>query len=288
MGFLVDFFTTNTGEIELKKIVVTVLVAIITAIASIFTSIISTVLNSIRSKKTTYINTVTSNRIKWMQDLKELTDIFIRKTHTNMYSPLYNEIRERIQYFDELSSLRNKIFLHLNYKGYLDDKIMVKINSVFVRIELIYEIDSLLKIKDANDKIKYLIKHYQKDIFYQFLELANISPDNRNDIINSVGIDNEIPKSLTDTINKQINQFNNKFSSAPRKIANEIQDLHNELIMLIQIYLKLEWNRVKDESKSKLKSNNEKKYKKMSDEMIKNYNLKLYDYSLDKLPDYLR
>lgn len=288
MDFLISFFTTNTGEIELKKIVTTILVAIITSTLSIITSIITTIMNSNRTKKTTYINTITSNRIKWMQELKELIDRVIRKTQVNNYSPIYNDEKEKIQYFDELSSIRNKVFLHLNYKGYIDDKIMIKVNALYRRIELIYEIDSLFKIKDADEKINYFLKHYHKDIFDQLLEVAEINSDNRNKIIDYLEKNKELPQPLEELINKQIKKFNDKFRGAPRKIANEIQDIHNELLMLVQIYLKLEWDRVKDESISKLGSYDKEKYSVLVEKMIREYDLKLYDYSLDKLPDYLR
>lgn len=263
------------------------MVAVITAVVSIITSIVTTIMNSNRTKKTTYINTITSNRIKWMQDLKELIDNIIRKTQVSNYSPIYNHMKEKIQYFDELSSIRNKIFLHLNYKGYIDEKIMTNVNVLYNRIEIIYEMDSFLKMENENDKIKYFFKHYNTDIFKQLCELAGITPSYINEIINFFQKNDELSQEWTKVMNKQIMKFNDKFRGAPRKIASEIQNLHNELVMFAQIYLKLEWDRVKDESKSKLKSYDEKKYKAIADEMIKKYNLKLYDYSLDKLTNYL-
>lgn len=193
MDFFVNFFTTNTGTIELKKIIATIMIAIITAVVSIITSVVTTIMNSNRTKKTTYINTITSNRIKWMQDLKGLIDNMIRKTQVSNYSPIYNDVKDRIQYFDELSSIRNKIFLHLNYRGYIDDKIMININALYSRIELLYELDSFLKMKNANDKMNYFFKHYNMDMFNQLLELAEITPSNLNEIINSFEKSNELP-----------------------------------------------------------------------------------------------
>jgi len=288
MDLILKFFTTNTGEIELKKILVTVIIAFITAFVSIFTSITASFINSSRNKKTTYINTITSNRIKWMQEMKGFIDTFIRKTQVSYYSPIYNDIKERIQYFEELSSIRNKIFLHLNYRGYLDDKIMTSVNIIYSRMEMIYELDTLLKIDDVNDKIKYILKHYHKDILNQLLELIDVNLNDRQEIIDSLEVDKEIPAVLQEAINKEITKFNNKFRNAPQRIVHDIQDFHNELVMYTQIYLKLEWDRVKDESKSKLKPQDVKKYKKTADEMIDGYNLKLYNYSLEKLPNYLR
>ncbi len=288
MDFLIKFFTTNTGEIELKKIIVTIIVAIITSSVSILISVITTLINSNRNKKTTYINSITSNRIKWMQDFKGFVDCFIRKTQVGYFFPIYKNLKEQIQYFEELSSIRNKIFLHLNYKGYLDDKIMTAINNIYYRIEMIYEIEALLKLDDSNDKLKYLFKHYHKDIFNQLLELVDVDLGYRNQIIKSLENSNEVPAVLQEAINKQIIQFNDKFRTAPRKIALEVQNLHNRLVMFVQIYLKLEWDRVKDESISKLKSHSQEKYKELADKMVEEYSLKLYDYSHDKLPAYIR
>jgi len=288
MDFIINFFTTNTGEIELKKIIISVVLAILAAVVSIVTSLFTAFANNNRIKKTTYINTITSNRIKWMQDLKGLIDVFICKTQIGYFSPVYNDIKDKIKYFEELSSIRNKIFLHLNYKGYIDDKIMTTVNEIYTRIELIYEIDTLFKINDVSEKMKYLFKYYHTDIFKQLLEQADISSSNREEIIEAFKNSDEIPEVLRNAINKEITKFNERFKKAPRRIAKEVQDFHNELVMLNQIYLKLEWNRVKDESNSKLKSCNEEKYKAIADEMISNYNLKLYDYEHDKLPDYLR
>lgn len=288
MDFFVKYFTTSTGEIELGRIIVMILLSIITAIVSILTSFITTIINSNRNKKTTYVNTITSNRIKWMQDLKGLSDSFIGKTQVSNFYPIYNDLKGRIHFFEELSSIRNKLFLHLNYRGYLDDKIMTTVNTIFCRIEIIYEIDNLLKLNDFNDKMKYIFKHYHKDISNKLLESVEINPKKRKEILEYLENSKDVPKILQESINKQITHFNSKYRSAPRRIAQEVQDLHNQLIMFIQIYLKLEWDRVKDESKGKLKSPNEKDYKEIADVMIEGYNLKLYDYSNDKLPDYLR
>jgi hypothetical protein len=54
------------------------------------------------------------------------------------YSELYNSLEEKIQYFDELSCIRNNIFLKLNYKGYIDEIIINTVNDIYNRIEIIY------------------------------------------------------------------------------------------------------------------------------------------------------
>jgi len=74
----------------------------------------------------------------------------------------------------------------------------------------------------------------------------------------------------------------------PKDLLSSVQSLHNELVMLSQIYLKLEWDRVKSESKGKLIPCCDDKYKTDVDINIKEYKLSLYDYSLAKLPDLIK
>ena len=135
MEFIFAFFTSDSGEIELKKLIVSVMVAAIAGIVSIITSIVTTIISSKRNKKTTYINIVTGNRIEWIQKLKSLSDIFIQRTQFTYFSPFYRDIDGAIKYFEEISSLKNKIFLHLNYNGYIDKKIIKQINKIYKRIE---------------------------------------------------------------------------------------------------------------------------------------------------------
>ena len=146
--------------------------------------------------------------------------------------------------------------------------------------------DRLFEEKDDDKQKEYFLKHYKKEIYQEVL--GKMGKDISCEMIEKLLVSKPVAPEFVEAINNQIKIFNTNFRKASPKISKEIEGLHNELIKHIQIYLKLEWGRVKDESQGRLNSKENVKYRKKVDKMIREYELQLYDYELEKLPGYLK
>jgi hypothetical protein len=106
---MIDFFLTPENTLDYAKIIGTIIVALVTSAFSLIICII----NSARNKKTTFINTITTNRIEWMGKLKQLINDYLVMTELNKFSTLYSQTDKKLNYFRELSAKRNEIAFHL-------------------------------------------------------------------------------------------------------------------------------------------------------------------------------
>lgn len=98
-------------------ILITALTALITGFYSIY-----------HSKKTTYINAVTTARIKYMDNLRNHIAEFCGLTLHFSLTPL--EENEKQQIIKKIDQLRFTIKLHLDRKNSFDIKVIEKINSI--------------------------------------------------------------------------------------------------------------------------------------------------------------
>ena len=162
------------------------------------------------------------------------------------------------------------------------------VNEIYYRIEILYEIEKLSKEEEVSKKIEYIFNHYGRDVLNEFLSSTSGESKEINSLIEAISSGSNIPEELQELVRRRIESFNQNFRTAPRKLSSEIERFHNDMIMYTQIYLKLEWNRVKEELKGNLKSSEDRKYRNMVDEMVKEYDLKLFDFNIDKLPQYLK
>ncbi|MCT4542842.1 MAG: hypothetical protein N4A63_04830 [Vallitalea sp.] len=284
MNYIVLASTTESVSDNNIKLKVTIIAALI----SLTTSLIVTFVNNNRQRKSTYIETVTSNRLMWMTELKKLIDEFVCKTTLRNYTPIYYDLEDKSKFFEELNHLKNKIYLHLNYKGYIDQMIIDAIREILNRIEIIYEINELLKEKNTSNIMEYLLKNFSDQVFKDVIKQYDLSSEKLEDAIKNYYLGKDFPQEISSDFNSKMAEFNKNLRNSPKKIAKEVEEYHNKLFMYIQIYLKLEWNRVKDESNGKLNSlNNEDEYKIEVMERINDYDLKLNNY-MEKLTTYLK
>lgn len=129
----------NTPKIDLATIValITALTAMLTAIYSIF-----------HSRKTTYINAVTTARLKYIENLRNYTSDFCGLVLANTNTAEQNE---------KIDRLRFTIKLHLNRKDEFDIKVL----------ELLGKIPNYSD-QEKKDELKsnlILLTNYLQDIF---------------------------------------------------------------------------------------------------------------------------
>lgn len=293
LQFLINLFTTKDNTVDVGKIVFTLIGVIVTSIISFSVAII----NNSESKKALFINTITTNRIDWMSKTKLLVSDFIVMTETNKNSSTkyYGDTKEK--FFYELSKKRNELLLHLNFKGYLDKKISQTILEIENNIQILSELFSLTNLDDK-EKINLLFKVYnEKDQSDKLKgELDNIvkifydvpSDQQVANLINDEAGRNRILNAVHEDFSKYSEEINEILKKEPRNFTKKINNLHNDLLIYTQVYMKIEWERVKKESVGKLKKEKEKKLEKRIDLLITEAKgSKGLDYSFDKLNYYL-
>jgi hypothetical protein len=216
-----------------------------------------------------------------MQELKCFINDYITMTQLSENATIYYDLQKRLEYFEKLTIVRNKIVLHLNCEGYIDEKIIQSISKIYTYMEVLYEMDKLLQEDDNHKKVEYIVKHYHSEIFS---ELSNAIELNSYDNIQEAIEQGDISEIVSNIISDEIGEFNKYFKKLPRKITNKMENEHNALIKITKVYLKLEWNRVKKESKGNTKSGIKFIYKKKVDKMLKKEYIPTIDYNHNKLP----
>lgn len=234
-----------------------------------------------------------------MNNTKEMINHFIVLTEVNTHSPVKISGDSRFEYFNELSETRNKILLHLNFKGYIDKKIIETINEIEYSIQVLADFLELYNSTEEK-KMEFAFKLYKNELIEinptLFLENIldfdiNNTDEFRSKIQELGGID-ELYNSISDVIHKDmlehIKELNNVLKTGPRKINEIINKLHNDLLAFTQVYMKVEWDRVKKESIGKFKEKENTKFKKKIDSLIDQTNRSTFNYSLNKLENHYR
>lgn len=269
----------DANNIDIKKFIIIQGIIFLSVAFSVITAIRS----DHRAKKNTFINTITSNRIKWMQELKGFINEYITLTQLSENATIYYDMQKRLEYFERLTVIRNKIVLHLNCEGYIDEKIIISIRKIYTYMEIIYEMDKLLQEGDNDKKVEYIIKHYQNEIFSEIISAIELNDiDNVEESIEQGDISSIVPQIIRD----KIVEFNKNFKKLPKLITKKMEKEHNELIKISKVYLKLEWNRVKKESKGSMKSEVKFMYKRKVDKMLEKEYIPTVDYNHNKLPSF--
>lgn len=198
---------------------------LITAIGIILTFALGifNLINHIKSsRKTQFINTITTSRIKWINELRGYISQFIS------YLPLYRQQyvaksgKERGEYINRLIELREKIKLHLNHNGDKDKEIIDLVNKLVEGTIKIYD-ECVIPVEDHLKNQK---------------ENAKNGSENHSEGIYK-------PKIERDTLD------NLRFARISYRQHKDVILVNSEmLVSKTQEYLKGEWERVKLESKS--------------------------------------
>ena len=246
-------------EFDLESIV-----ALIIAGIAFISSTLGTFLVIRKDKKDTFINIITSNRINWMEKTKEMINRFILLTSIGSHMDIkYDQEKEKL--FKELVSLKSNLLLHFNPYADIDQKILMSLNDIYWRFELLHFIVEYAEMTDEEKVEFWATPKYEVDIINDSIKIKFyylIEEDEQKDLIK-------------EAVN------NIKVLKAANKLFIEIQDLHNELIHQVQCYLKDEWDRVKNESRGKFSKN--KEYNNNKNEVNQ-----FYDYSNNKLLNYIK
>lgn len=221
----------------------------------------------ITNKQQRTIEVITSNRVLWMKELKEIV-------HNLKYEldSIYRKIEDTkdISYYYKLLIAIEKhhtnLELHLNINGKQDIEILNQINAIRDDIALIILVKKAI---DEYSKKLYSIKRniyfviYSTELFKNFIESIGHSgiedfdicseiKDSTNLIINKFDKNYSYSDTEIDFIISIIeNQFD-KFKIYENKIVLSIEGVSEKIIKLTQIYLKVEWERVKYEAENGL------------------------------------
>ncbi|ANV88945.1 hypothetical protein [Picosynechococcus sp. PCC 7117] len=85
--------------------------------------------NYYNNKKTTFINTVTNQRIKWIELLRKEIGLFLGYTHTWCMTPI-DDTAKKVEILSELDQLKYLIQLRLNPDGKNDREIVNLIEKI--------------------------------------------------------------------------------------------------------------------------------------------------------------
>jgi hypothetical protein len=144
----------SQGTITLIGIVVTLAVAVANFIYSVA-----------NNKKTRFINTVTTSRIKWIDSLRDKVSAYISVTIRLLNPEMVQREADAISsLIRERDTLRQQIILHLNPDDEKDNAIKTSVNQVFtlsLRGGYTEEITKLMEhLRDATGD--YLKKEWEK------------------------------------------------------------------------------------------------------------------------------
>ncbi|WP_347915837.1 hypothetical protein [Clostridium saudiense] len=240
--------------------------AIIVTIAGGISAIVGWFVSSRVAKSQRMIEIITSNRVKWMQEVKDLFSEYFK--YTNYY--FYKSIPENNQeWFEKLNEVTSKIKLQLNLKGEKDQNIIMLIEELNKSYEKLLMLNTKLSI----DK--------------------NIEDSIDDEIISSYITSYTNIKQIVDLMykkqtGKEINKSNYKIRDSEQyknmakgiilmdiKISNKcIKNVPKLIDIYIKIYLKCEWERVKREAKNGVDArfNFDEKFESIEKELEKEIN----------------
>ncbi|OBR96730.1 hypothetical protein CLRAG_02380 [Clostridium ragsdalei P11] len=232
--------------------------AIIAAGISLISAFINIFIVISQSKKQRTAEIITSNRVEWMQKLKDYISEYLSKVRYFYDTTFPENLNE---YFGDLGNITAKIELHLNFKGKQDKKIINIIQELNKSLETFLQLKKY-NIYSNHEKKKFegrkkLIQFYfykDKDLEMTKKTLANVLIKNKiifksekefKQYIKDIVQKEDFGKLGFDICNELASYINNDIKKCVKKVKYSSQ-----LIMLLtQVYLKTEWERVKVESK---------------------------------------
>ncbi|MEH6949730.1 hypothetical protein V7068_22345 [Bacillus sp. JJ634] len=242
--------TGYTVSTEKKTINGTILAAIITGIITALIGLSTLIYTMRNNRKTLFVNSITSERVKWMGQLKEYVAEFISLASFYNEKPILEDAKEKGEYLDKIVHAKAKINLHLNYRGDEDKKIMKLVDKMSENIMKTYDALALLK-KSDKEKVAYVLEknkeQLDKRIFSKMDKIIeeDIKSQNHRDANSFNKIASDI---IRESQNEEIEIFNDRFKKEFSQLKSELQNNSDILLQLTQKYLKEEWNRVKEEA----------------------------------------
>ena len=105
------------------------LVAFISILATLLLGVYNAVQNYRNSKRTTFINTVTSERVKWIEKLRQSISTFCGLAHYWRFSTTKGSDDQKSK-IEEIDKLRHLIVLQLNPHGTIDKEIQTLVGEI--------------------------------------------------------------------------------------------------------------------------------------------------------------
>jgi|GEM_PF-3424550 len=220
-------------------------IQLIAIIVTFITAVISLIISIRSSRRTQFINTVTSSRINWIGELRELVSEYISLVYIYDKKPILKG-SELMGYLDKILKLDARITLQLNYKDDEDKKIIKKVNMLTKIIMDSYNLDSIWEQR----------KFEQEQLFNDFRKVLEDNKINMEFMLQE-----EIDKIIDHPDYAKAKEVIIKKGLDPTRLieldlrerdivkrAKEQQHIINQLVEDVQTYLKYEWERVKLEA----------------------------------------
>ncbi|MCR3758168.1 hypothetical protein KYB31_04040 [Clostridium felsineum] len=235
-----------------------VVAALITSSGALIGIIINIFINLSQSKKQRRAEIITSNRVEWMQKLKEYICEYVGMT-TYYYDKQIPENSN--QFLERLYLMTAKIKLHLNFNDKRDEEIIKTIEILnnayedFLQLkkhENVFSDDKNKKHEDCKKLIEFYLYKYPEEIGKcigkKIVDKSQIDINNKE----------ECKKFYMDLMSNE-DEYYEKISKEIIKYVNldiksnceKIKKLSKLIILLSQVYLKTEWERVKIEAEGK-------------------------------------
>ncbi|KYQ03143.1 hypothetical protein B4079_1623 [Bacillus cereus] len=231
---------------EKKALNGTILAAIITATIGILTLLYTRRNNN----KTLFVNNITSERVKWMGQLKEYIAEFISLVSFYNEKPVLEDRKEIGDFLDKVIHAKSKIQLHLNYKGESDIEIMQLVEKMTTNTMKAYETFTLFKQKDE-ERIAYVLERNKEQLderIFSKIEKSVEQASKTHGFLDKESVIQIVQNIVTESQKEEIEIFNNQFKNEFAVLKQELQGHTQILLDLTQKYLKEEWNRVKLEA----------------------------------------
>lgn len=246
---------------------------------------------SVRNNKTVhYVNAITKNRVEWIQKVRDTVAEFIAGKEVVYLLCENNKFIDSEKNMGSLTQCENKLILLLNFNDEFDNQLIEYINNIndklFIYYRLKYFVNKYLlaENKDKN-KILQMLGEYPVtlEVLYELLN-RDFGKDRRVNIFDDLPISTEdfedknlfvitTMQIIASKSNSYFYTCMNYLCNADKKYKHDIDQLCNQLINKMQVYLKFEWNRVKIEASGKKyrKSKQKKDLKKLDINIRRDY-----------------
>ncbi|APC79862.1 TPA: hypothetical protein ACXDAZ_000517 [Clostridium botulinum] len=232
----------------------TIVVAVITGIITLIGVIINIILIKSQSKKQRTAEIITRNRVEWMQELKK----YVSEYNSLVCYYYDKKIPDNLNdYFEKINNSTSKIKLHLNLKGIHDKKIKQIIEDLNSSLERFLQLTKYKETCNPNTNKKM---HMPKELIeFYFNQYPNIGFKAHKEIFKEDKVylmtEAELKQYLIDNKNNESTVMTRFISYVVKCIDEDLNKCVDKMkyspkliILLTQIYLKTEWERVKIEA----------------------------------------
>lgn len=211
-------------NIDFKDMVMTIVTGIITFLAAYWA------LKSSKGERTAQF--ISQNRIEWLKVFREYISDF--------YCLLNKNIQDS-ESIEEMARLTIKTKLHLNYSNKIDREIITYMDNIIVMNEKLIYYNEKRFFNNRNiikENIEELYKMYRSTNIDEIKRITGKTVEEIKELKVS---------ELTDIQKDELIKF---IEGDGKSIINNYYDRGKVLVVLVQIYLKCEWDRIKYEVKS--------------------------------------